>query len=343
MVGGRRRLGQSPLRLTVIATTGEQFSDFAPYVASVNDAGTVAFQAALQGGGTGVFMSSGGEITEAAGPGLLAGVTSHPDLNDAGDMSFYGELSGGVEAVFLLRDELQTIADTRGQFTSIGPLGPTMNETGMVAFRADVAERVSGIFAGDGAGAVTIADTKGPWSQFHGLPVINRGGTMVFRADRKDGVEGVYAGGEGSIRTVVETGDVFEALSLFPSVNDSGTVAFAGTMRDGGAGIFTAAADRIIPISNPDDSFESYRGALINDRGDVVFVATPRGGSPGLFAGPDPEADRILAIRDSLLGSVVEEFASNPVSVNAAGQVAVRAKLTDGRQLILRADLTATR
>jgi hypothetical protein len=32
---------------TVIATTGERFSDFAPYVASVNDAGTVAFQPAL--------------------------------------------------------------------------------------------------------------------------------------------------------------------------------------------------------------------------------------------------------------------------------------------------------
>jgi hypothetical protein len=39
---------------TVIATTGEKFSDFAPYVASVNDAGTVAFQAALQGGHRGL-------------------------------------------------------------------------------------------------------------------------------------------------------------------------------------------------------------------------------------------------------------------------------------------------
>jgi hypothetical protein len=31
---------------TVIAGTGERFSDFAPYVPSVNDKGTVAFQAA---------------------------------------------------------------------------------------------------------------------------------------------------------------------------------------------------------------------------------------------------------------------------------------------------------
>jgi len=73
----------------------------------------------------------------------------------------------------------------------------------------------------------------------------------------------------------------------------------------------------------------------------VVHIATPRGGSLGLFAGPDPEADRILALGDPLLGSTVAELASNPVSVNAAGQVAVRARLTDGRQLILRADPVA--
>jgi hypothetical protein len=40
--------GSPPLFFwTVIATTGERFSDFASYGASVNDAGTVAFQTAL--------------------------------------------------------------------------------------------------------------------------------------------------------------------------------------------------------------------------------------------------------------------------------------------------------
>jgi hypothetical protein len=75
---------------TVIATTGTRFSDFAPYVASVNAAGTVAFQAALQGGGTGVFIGSGGAVSEVAGPTLLAGITSHPDLNDAGPRASTG-------------------------------------------------------------------------------------------------------------------------------------------------------------------------------------------------------------------------------------------------------------
>src|SRR5207237_1639666 len=127
-----------------------------------------------------------------AGPAVVGGFTSHPDVTDAGAFSFYGRFLDGREAVFLLRDgRLQAIADTGGPFGAIGPLGPTMNEAGTVAFRADRPGGVSGIFAGEGAAIATVADTDGPWSRFHGLPVINRGGTVVFRADRKDGLEGV--------------------------------------------------------------------------------------------------------------------------------------------------------
>jgi hypothetical protein len=324
---------------TVIATTGERFTDFAPYVAAVNDAGTVAFQAQLRGGGTGVFTGSGGSIVDVVEPGLLGPITSHPDLNGAGATSFYGDLPGGGQGVFLHREgRLQTIADTNGPFASIGPLGPTMNEAGTVAFRASGRAGVSGIFAGDGAAVATVADTEGAWSRFHGLPVINRGGTVVFRADRRDGVQGVYAGRAGSIGTVAETGDLFETLALFPSVNDQGTVAFAATLRAGGAGIFTVDERRITQIIDTEGAFEAYRGALIINSGAVVRIATPRGGSLGLFAGADPQAHRILSIGDSLLGSTVVELAANPVSVNAAGHVAVRARLTDGRQLVLRAD-----
>jgi hypothetical protein len=331
--------GMSHRHMTVIATTGERFSDFSPYVASVNDAGMVAFQAALYNGGSGVFTGSGGEVAELAALPLLDGVTSHPDLNGAGAMSFYADLSGGGQGVCLLRDgRLQTIADTRGSFVCIGPLGPTMTEAGAVAFRADRTAGVSGVFAWDDAGVTTVAETDGPWSRFHGLPVITRDGTVVFRGDRKDGVQGIYAGRGGCTGTVVESGDRFESFGLFPSASDDGTVAFAATLRCGGAGIFTADEDRITQLLDTGGAFESFRGALITNAGNFVIAATPRGGSLGLFAGSDPAADRILALEDPLLGSTVAEFAANPVSVNAAGHVAVRATLTDGRQLILRAD-----
>jgi hypothetical protein len=323
---------------TLIASTGARFSDFAPYVASVNDAGTVAFQAALRGGGSGVFTGTGGAVVEVVGPALLADVTSHPDLNRTGAASFYGDLPDGGQGVFLHRDgSLETIADTRGRFASVGPLGPTMNDAGMVAFRADPAAGVSGIYVGDGASVTTVAETGNGWSRFHGLPAINGGGTVVFRADRGDGAEGIYAGRGGRTRTVAETGEMFESLALFPSVNDHGTVAFAAGLRGRAAAIVTVDDDRVT-IVDEEGAFEAFRGALIGRTGAVVRIATPRGGALGLFAGPDPDSDRILAIGDHLFDSTVADLAANPVSVNAAGQTAVRASLTDGRQLILRAD-----
>jgi len=325
--------------LTVVAVTGERFSTFAPYVASVNDAGLVAFQAALRDGGSGVFAGDGGEVEELVGRSLHSGVTSHPDVNGAVDTSFYGELPRGGQGTFLHRDgRLQIVADTHGAIASIGPLGPTMNEAGTVAFRADSTNGASGVFAGDGSAITTVADTNGPWSRFHGLPVITHDDTVVFRADRKDGVHGIYACREGSIRTVAETEEQFESFSLFPSANDRGTVAFAATLRGGAAGIFTDDAGRITRVTETDGAFEAYRGALITGLGDIVMIATPRGGSLGLFDGPNPDADRILALGDSLLDTTVDDFAANPVSINACGQVAIRANLADGRQAIFRAD-----
>jgi hypothetical protein len=213
-----------------------------------------------------------------------------------------------------------------------------MNDAGEVAFRAELIQGVSGIFVADGGAIEMVADTEGPWSQFHGLPVINKSGAVVFRADRKDGLKGIYAADAGSIRTVVETGDVFQALGHFPSVNDHGTVAFAATLRSAGGGIFCVDEGRVTQICDTDGAFEAYRGALITGDGAVVRIATPRGGRLGLFSGSDPMADRILALGDALFGSTVAELASNPVSVSGTGYVVIRARLENDRQLILRVD-----
>ena len=179
---------------TVIATTGERFAGFSPYVASVDDAGVVAFQASVTGGGTGVFSGDGGEAIGAPASSLVAGVTSHPDLNGVGVVSFYGERAGGGQAAFVVRNgRTDVIADAQGGFSSIGPAGPTMNEAGSVAFRADRSPGVSGVFLWDGETVFTVADVEGGWREFHGLPLADEAGTVVFRADRSDGVEGMLS------------------------------------------------------------------------------------------------------------------------------------------------------
>jgi hypothetical protein len=322
-------------RLTLVAASDDRFERFSPYAASLDLEGRVTFQAALRDGTTGVFVGTGQDAEEIARSTLVRSVTSHPDRNAAGDVSFYGTQAGGGEAVFLVRDgDVRTIAETGEAFVSIGPAGPTMNREGAVAFRADPSPGVSGVFVAADDAIVTIADTQGPWAAFQGLPIIDARGEVTFRADKRDGEEGIYRWSEGSIRTVVATGGDFASFRPFPSVNDDGVVAFAATLSSGDAGIFTARDGRIETVEIG-GAFESYRGALMA-ASNIVRIATPLGARLGLFEGPDPGADRILAVGDDLLGSSVAEFAANPVSVNDAGQVAIRASLNDGRQLILR-------
>jgi hypothetical protein len=135
------------------------------------------------------------------------------------------------------------------------------------------------------------------------------------------------------VRPVVETGGEYETLGRFPSARDDLAVAFVATLTGGGNGVFVAHPDgRVEAVER--DAHESYRGSLV--AGDVIVrIATPRGGTLGLFTGPDPEGDRLLAVGDPLLGSTVTDLAANPVSVNAAGLLTVRATLADERHVVL--------
>jgi hypothetical protein len=331
----------SSFAVRLIAETGDRFSDFVPYVASVNNAGTVAFQAALRTGGSAVFTGSGGEVAkvlDTADP-RFNGFISHPDLNDRGALSVYAGLPSSGQGVVLIRDrQPEIIACTGETFKAIGPLGPTMNDEGVVAFRADLATGESGVFAGDARAITAIAETSGRFAAFQGLPVINANGTLMFRADLKDGSKGIFTSRGGALTTIAETGGPFADFASFPSMNDEGTVAFCAVLKSGGAGVFTAREGRLTTVVGAQGGFESFRNALINRSGAVVFAGTPRGGTLGIYAGPDPVADRVLGLGDALFGSTVADFALNPVSVNDVGQLAIRVKLANDRQFILRAD-----
>ena len=206
-------LGRQAVDWTVIASTGQRFVDFAPYVPSVNDAGLVAFQATLAGGGSGVFVGDGGPVEAAVTPPTVMRVTSHPDVNGSGKISFYGQLAADVDAVLLAGGgRHDVLEDTRGSFTAIGPLGPTMNEAGAVAFRANDIEHGAGVFVSRENGVATIATSSDGWSEFHGLPVVDDAGSVVFRATKGDRTHGIYTFGGGTLRTVVQTGEEFATL-----------------------------------------------------------------------------------------------------------------------------------
>jgi hypothetical protein len=336
----RRRRGAKRFVLTPIADTNDRFSDFAPYVASINDAGTVAFQAALRSGGTGVFTASGGHVAAAAESATteVSQFYSHPDIGRDGALCVYGALASGGEGIILVKGgDAIPIADTSGSLACIGPLGPTMNDRNTLAFRADTKAGRRGVFAQRRGRIVTVADTS-CFAGFQGLPVINGKGTVVFRADLDAGGHGIYLSDGEAFEAVAVTGDCFHELGFFPCVNGADMVVFSATLSGGGAGIFTVADGKLTTIVDTNSGFESFRGALINERGTVFFYGIPRGGRLGIYAGAGPMSDAIVSIGDPLFDSSVDEFALNPVSINNCDQLAIRIRLANDRHLIVRAD-----
>lgn len=320
--------------LTPIAATGDRFTNFAPYVPAINDAGAIAFQAALATGGSGAFIEHNGAISTVCDPASLpiSEVTSHPDLNATNTCCFYAKLDTGRAAVVHVHHgSMSIIAD------SPGPLGPTINSRADIAFRTVSPDGHAGILIAQGNSTTLIADTRAHFRAFHGLPVINDTGAVAFRADTSDGRQVICVFQGGVLQTVARTTEDSSSLGAFPTLNDDGVVAFCAT-HHAVSTLRAARGTSSIDLLDSSGPFESFRGVLLDSSGRVVFYATPRAGRLGIFTGPDPRTDRLLSLGDPFLDSTIADFALNPVSINRAGHLAIRVALADGRQYILRAD-----
>ena len=335
---------ESPRSFTIVADTTGPLADFGPYVASIDGRGRVAFCASVRSGGTGIFLAADGSVERLASSGeLVRGFTSHPDVAADGSWCAYAELSTGEPALVGGRAGRVEVVDTGAVFARIGPLGPTMNDAGDIAFRADAAAGVSGVFLRRlGAAVVSVADTASVVA-FEGLPVVDEHRTVVYRAELPGGVQAIRASDGRTTATLADTTTSFAELGRFPCAA-AGRVAFTARRRDGRTGVFVAGSRAPGAPGVPDEpalavdttgAFKSVRGALVDDRGAVVFFGTPRGGSLGIH---DSGARPILAIGDRAFGSTVVDFALNPVSINAPGQLAIRVTLANGVQLVVRAD-----
>src|SRR5262249_46986426 len=331
--------------------TTRGFDDFSPYVASLNSEGTVAFQASLKGGGSGIFTGTGGRITTIADTlgSPFSRFYSHPAINSNGELSFYAELKEGGQGVYRTRGDGQftTIADTiSGPLSHVGPYGPTMNEAGVVAFRADLVSGDKGLFTGDGQKVTVIADTHGDFRGFQGLPVVNNEGTVAFKAYLAGGRQGIYTGNGEGLTAIADTSGPFAGFCNFPGLNDEGMVACSVLMKSGWQNVFTIKEQHLVTIiaAAVGGSYVDFLNSvypsttIINNAGTVVFEGRLRDGTLGLFAGPDPVADRVIAVGDPFLGPTVASFILSPVPLNSRDQLAIRVELANGIQVIVRAD-----
>ena len=141
------------------------------------------------------------------------------------------------------------------------------------------------------------------------FPALNASGTAIFTADPNLGglnvVEELHTGSGGPWTLVAsnESGP-FRGFGKPLALNDVGTPGFL------------ACTDPSVPLSSCP----------------LGRVDTASGG--GIYTGGDPVADKVIEVGDALAGSTVTQLKFTRSGLNNADEVAFRAELADGRQVI---------
>lgn len=348
--------------LSQIADTSGPFQFL--QVNSINDSGTVLFQAILDDFNFGLFTGSGGPTNTVILSTAQERLPSYPTLY--GDIASNGAVvyRGAGKIVVLSNGTARTIANsnTPGRFEGL-PLstGVRFNRSGSIVFSAfDTASRDRGGVFTDTQGTLrTIAEDSGPLRfTVPTYPSINDDGTVVMPAFA-DGLPlrtGVYAFSAGKTDTVVAT-DPPRVVTA--DINNAGTVAFVlGTFGSLPAGIYTGpdlVKDKVIEPGDPlfgstltSFGLNTTGGRFINDRGQIVFayqlasrrvgiaVATP-------VAGPGPSTGRPVVPENAIVdaaslapsgnlspGAVVSIYGSNLANALRTGSGPTLPTVLDG-------------
>lgn len=232
-----------------LATTAGPFSVFLTQV-SISDLGTVLFNAELDTGGTGVFV---GPDPDTDAIGTTTGDFLFVDLGaiDATDDVVLSAGIGGTRGIY---SGTTALVDSDDEFDFFGR--PAINDTGSVAFRAELDDDITGVYVVplSGGSVTTIAESDGPFAGFDQKVAINDAGDIAFQAtlDGGSAVSGIYTGPNPATDTVVDTSGPFDLLSD-PVITENGSVLFSGALAASG-GIFSGpdpVADKVIGSFDP--------------------------------------------------------------------------------------------
>jgi hypothetical protein len=129
----------------------------------MNDHGTVAFTASLDGGAFGLVTGNGGPLTTFVAS--AAGFTglSEPSINNHGTLAFFGQRTDGVMGIYALSGgTLTTIADSSGPFNSNFGKDAIINDQGTFVFRATLDAGGFGLFTGSDPARDKVIRTGDP-------------------------------------------------------------------------------------------------------------------------------------------------------------------------------------
>jgi hypothetical protein len=287
---------------------GGKLSEFAKHpIPSLNDAGEVAFGAAVTGGATteGIFLAanSGLKVIAVAGadaPGVPTGTFvdfDTPTLNNNDEVAFVATIRRGretMQALYLYRSgslvKLVASGDLTprgGTFDKFGV--PAMNQKGVIAFPATVEH-------GTMLGGIFVAGTRDL-------------GLLV-------------AAGE-----ITPNGAMLVRFSERLAIDDDDNVAFGAHLNAGGSeaeAVFVANVSGLTRVATigepaPDGGHFSAFGAWpsIGPSAMVVFVAAVDGGPgpAGLYVWRNGDIKRVAMVGERLAeGATLASFAINPTT-----------------------------
>jgi len=314
---------------------------------ALNDDGQVAFVAATSAGVTGVFVGSGGAVTTAADTSSVFTFFGFPGINGLGQATFFANKGAELAGYYAGLDGATTIVENRGAVGGFG--GDIFSSPSGKFSTAEIVLRLprqaQAIVVGDGGRVIRIADTSGLFQLLDFDPRVNASGLVAFHATRRDLSEGIFVGKGGALSTIADTSGPFVSFNDSPAINDPGDVLFeAVASASNGSlitGLFLGSRGEIRSVLDSRGAFADFgRAPGLNAKGEIAFQGTTNAGLIGIFTGGDPAADRVIAVGDSLDGSVVSGFdpLSFASSLNNAGQIAFLVSLADGRTGVYRAD-----
>jgi hypothetical protein len=326
------------------AYTFTRISDFGGSDPSLNAFGAAAFFASQPDvfpAQLEVFRGDGGPVTTIANTsGQFAGFVTglgfreSPSVNDAGQVAFFASLDSGGSGVFVGDGATTTpIALASGGFGFVGT--PSLNSSGVVAFPASrpLTDGGIGIYVGSGGAVTPIANQlENGFTIIGAHPSINDSGAVSFIGGDSSAVS-VLVGSGGSLTTIASLGLGSSDIGQFNSseaLNEFGDVAFRATLVSGIDVLYLGDGGPLFTVADSAGPFAMFDHASINDLGQVAFYATLDDGGAGIFTGPDPVADRVIAVGDPLDGRTVTYLGFFNQGLNEFGQIAFTAGLDDG-------------
>ena len=335
---------------------------------SINNHGDIAFRTARVPAGVGsviqgIYRADDDEgrsrrrrlTTIAEFGGGFDFLGQNPSINDDGEVTFgVSEFSFEtfIERLSIMRGDggrLRVIASTTTGYSRFG-LEPTVNEAGVVAFKAktndiDTFDFETALVSGRRRSDLTThyLSSTSEFSEFGTLsrPSINNRGDIAFE-ESVDGesIPGVFVTRGDGFKTIAAPDP--DVIVGRPNLNDAGTVTFhrffnlepGEELVKGNGGPLTVIADTTGPFQSFGHFFGFQAPALNNHGGVAFFAELDSEDSPapaGIFVGPDAVKDRVIGTGDRLDRRVVKSLRICEGGLNDDGELAFLATFDDPR------------